>query len=61
MKLVLAVPVSHRGFVRAVQILFVVLVSLLVSYLVFGWFGTLVLAVELFVLGALLRKAARGE
>lgn len=61
MKLVLAVPVSRRGFVRAIQILLVVLVSLGVAYLTFGWFGTLVLAIELFVLGSLLRKAARGE
>ena len=61
MKLVLAVPVSQRGAVRAVQILLVVLGSLLVSYLVFGWLGTVVLAAELFVLGSLLRKAARGE
>ncbi|MFJ8966796.1 hypothetical protein ACIRG5_46110 [Lentzea sp. NPDC102401] len=61
MKLVLAVPINLRGFVRIAHMATAVVTSLICMYLLFGLVGLLVLAVELLWLGCLLLKAAHGE
>lgn len=61
MKLVLAIPVNLRGFIRVAHMAFAAVVSLICMYLLFGFVGCLVLVVELLWLGWLLLKAAHGE
>lgn len=61
MKLVLAVPVNLRGFVRIAHMATAAVTSLICMYLLFGLVGCLVLAAELLWLGCLLLKAAHGE
>lgn len=61
MNVQLVVPVTRKTPARAIGIALTVFASLAVMWLLVGWLGTIVLAVELFLLGRLLLNAANGR
>ncbi|SDN70373.1 hypothetical protein [Lentzea jiangxiensis] len=61
MNVQLVIPVTRKTPARAIGLGLTVLAGLVVMWLLFGWLGTVVLAVELFLLGRLLVNAAHGR
>ncbi|PWK90305.1 hypothetical protein C8D88_101321 [Lentzea atacamensis] len=57
----LVIPVTRKTPARALGIALTVFAGLAVMWLLVGLIGTAVLAVELFLLGRLLHRAANGK
>lgn len=61
MNVQLVIPVTRKTPARAIGLALAALAGLVAMWLLVGWVGTVVLAVELFLLGRLLLRAANGH